>query len=286
MSLRFSCLAALSWLLAGGSALADASTADDRRLVVIEPSSSSQLSRGTKERLRKEIAEVVKRNGITLVASSVLPDRLLHCEIPGCLPQIAAASGASLVLQVEARFAKESFKLAIHLWNADEGKLLGKDGRDCPICDEQDLWGSAGLLTESLLEKALRPPTKVAPEIPRSAAPQAVPQASPPAALVTAPVVPQTEPVSSGLLAYSGIALAGAGLATLVAGSYYVAVDGKSACSRCDRVRDTSKYGWPMAIAGGVALLGGTGLLTWSLWPARAQVAVGPTGLQLAGRFQ
>ncbi len=286
MSLRFSCLAALAGLLAGNSALADASTADDRRLVVIEPSSPSQLSRNTKERLRKEIAEVVKRNGITLVPSSALPDRLLHCEIPGCLPQIAAASGASLVLRVEARFAKESFKLAIHLWNADEGKLLGKDGRDCPICDEQDLWGSAALLTQSLIEKALRRPARVAPEIPRSAAPQAVPQSPPPAALVIAPVVPQAEPERFGMLAYSGIALAGAGLAALVAGSYYIIVDGKSACSGCDRVRDTSKYGWPTAIAGGVALLGGAGLLTWGLWPAHAQVAVGPAGLQLAGRFR
>ncbi len=286
MSLRFSCLAALAWLLAGGPARADASTADDTRLVVIEPSSPGQLSRGSKERLRKEIAEVIKRNGITLVPSTVLPDRLLHCEIPGCLPQIAAASGASLVLHVEARFAKESFKLAIQLWNADEGKLLGKDGRACPICDEQDLWGSAALLTQGLIEKALRATAKVAPEIPRSAAPQTVPKAPPPAPLVTVPVIPKAEPERSGMLAYSAIALAGAGLATLVAGSYYVAVDGKSACSRCDRVRNTSKYGWPMAIVGGVALLGGTGLLTWSLWPAHAQVVAGPTGLQLAGRFQ
>jgi hypothetical protein len=283
MYLRIPCLAALAWLSLRGSALADPATADDKRLVVIEPSSNSQLSKGTKERLRKEIAEVVKRNGITLVPSSTLPDRLLRCEIPGCLPQIAAASGASLVLQVEARFAKESFKLAIHLWDADDGKLLGKDGRDCPICDEQDLWGSAALLTQGLLEHALHGPAKAAPEIP----PTAAPQAPPPEPLVTAPAVPPAEAKSSGgFAAYSGIALVAAGLATLVVGSYYISVDGKSACSHCDRVRDTSKYGWPMAVAGGVALLGGAGLLTWSLWPAHAQVAVGPAGLQLAGRFQ
>jgi len=161
MHLRFSCLAALAWLLLRGSAPAHAAgTADPKRLVVIEPSSGIQLSKSAKEHLRKEIAEVVKRNGLTLVSSSTLPDRLLRCELPGCLPQIAAASGATLVLHVEARFAKESFKLTIHLWNADEGKLLGKDGRDCPICDEQDLWGSAGLLTQGLIDQVLRQPPK------------------------------------------------------------------------------------------------------------------------------
>jgi hypothetical protein len=284
MNFRFIYLAALAWLLVRSSALADAATTDDKRLVVIESSSASQLSKGTKERLRKEIVEVVKRNGITLVPSAALPDRLLHCEIPGCLPQIAAATGASLVLHVQARFAKESFKLTIALWNADESKLLGKDGRDCPICDEQDLWGSAALLTQGLIEQGLRGPVEAAPEIPPSAAPPVPPPTLP---LVTAPAVPPAEAKSSGgFAAYSGIALAAAGLATLVVGSYYVIVDGKSACFQCDKVRDTSKYGWPIAVAGGVALLGGAGLLTWSLWPAHTQVAVGPAGLQLAGRFQ
>jgi hypothetical protein len=288
MNLRFPCLAALAWMLLRGSASTSAhaaETAADKRLVVIEPSSSGQLSKNAKERLRKAIAEVVTRKGITLVPSATLPDRLLHCEIPGCLPQIAAATGATLVLHVQARFAKESFKLTIHLWNADEGKLLGKDGRDCPICDEQDLWGSAALLTQGLIEQSLRQPEKVSPLIPPSAA--VAPQLAPQAPLVTAPVAPPVEAKGPNRFAeYSGLALAAAGLATLVVGSYLIAVDGNSACSKCDDVRDTSKYGWPMAIAGGVALLGGASLVTWSLWPSNAQLAVGPGGLQLAGTFQ
>jgi len=285
MNLRFPCLAVLAWLLLRGSTFAHAAeTASDKRLVVVEPSTSGQLSKNAKERLRKAITEVVTRNGITLVPSATLPDRLLHCEIPGCLPQIAAATGATLVLHVQARFAKESFKLTVHLWNADEGKLLGKDGRDCPICDEQDLWGSAALLTQGLLEQGLRPPEKASPLIPPSAAAAAPP---PPPPLVTAPAAPPVEAKGPNKIAeYTGFALAGAGLATLLAGSYYIIVDGKSACSKCDDVRDTAKYGRPMAIAGGVALLGGAGLLTWSLWPSNTQVAVGPSGLLLSGRFQ
>ena len=285
MNLRFPCLAALAWLHLCGSTSAHAEASADKRLVVIEPSSSGQLSKNAKERLRKAIAEVVTRNGITLVPSATLSDRLLHCEIPGCLPQIAAATGATLVLHVQARFAKESFKLTIHLWNADEGKLLGKDGRDCPICDEQDLWGSAALLTQGLIEQGVRKPEKVSPLIPPSAA--AAPQVARQVPLVTVPIAAQAEAKGANKLAeYAGLGLAAAGLATLVAGSYLMAVDGKSACSKCDDVRDTSRYGRPMAIAGGVALLGGAGLVTWSLWPSNTQVAVVPGGLQLAGRFQ
>jgi hypothetical protein len=286
MNLCFSSLAALAWLLLRGSTSAHAAeTATDKRLVVIESSSSGQLSKNAKERLRKAIAEVVTRNGITLVPSATLPDRLLHCEIPGCLPQIAAATGATLVLHVQARFAKESFKLTLHLWDADEGKLLGKDGRECPICDEQDLWGSAALLAQGLIEQGLRPPEKVSPLIPPSAV--AAPPPPSPAPLVTTPVAPPVEAKGPNKIAeYSGFALAAAGLATLLVGSYYIIVDGKSACSKCDDLRDTSKYGRPMAIAGGVALLGGAGLVTWSLWPTNTQVAVGPSGLLLSGRFQ
>jgi len=286
MHFRFPCLAALAWLLLRSPDPAYAGgTGNDNRLVVIESSSSGQLSKNAKEHLRQEIADVVKRKGITLVPSSTLPDRLLHCEIPGCLPQIAAASGATLVLHVEARFAKESFKLTIHLWNADEGKLLGKDGRNCPICDEQDLWGSAALLAQGLIEQGLRPPARGALLTPPPAA--VVLAASPQAPRMTAPELPQPQGKSSDKLAeYSGFALAAAGLATLVAGSYYISVDGHSACFQCDKKRDTSKYGWPMALAGGVALLGGSGLVTWSLWPTHAQVAIGPAGLQLGGRFQ
>ena len=285
MNLRFSCTAALAWCLVRGSTPALAADADEKRLVVVEPSTTAQLSKNAKERLRKAITEVVTRQGILLVPTATLPDRLLHCEIPACLPQIAAATGATLVLQVEARFAKESFKLGIHLWNADEGKLLGKDGRDCPICDEQDLWGSAALLTQGLLEQALRPPVKASPLIPPSAA--VAPRTSSQAQLVSSPASSAPESTGEGRWStYAGIGLAVAGLATLAVGTYYIHVDGKDACSKCDWNRDTAKYGWPLAITGAVSVLGGAGLLTWRLWPAHTLVGIGPGGLRLAGSFQ
>jgi len=277
MVLRSSCLAAIVCLLLGGVTPARAASPEQQRMVVVDAITGGALSADGQERMRKEIAEVVVRNGLLLVPTETLPARLQHCEIPGCLAQVAAASGAMLVLAVDARFAKESFKLTVALWNADEGKLLGKDTRDCPICDEQDLWGTAALVTQALLERTVRPA-----QGPRVAA--AATNVPPAGASMATPA--QGDDGNSGDVAvYSGVALAVAGLATLAVGTYYISVDGKSACMNCDRVRDTRKYGLPMAIVGGVAVAGGAGLLTWAFWPRQAQVSVFPMGLQLAGSF-
>jgi hypothetical protein len=276
MILRSLCPTAIVCLLLGTTPTRAASS-EQQRMVLVDAISGGALSANGQERLRKEIAEVVTRNGLLLVPTETLPDRLQHCEIPGCLVQVAAASGAVLVLAVDAHFAKESFKLAVALWNADEGKLLGKDTRDCPICDEQDLWGTAALVTQGLIERYARQAQES-----RSTAAAAAPPASDSA---TSPA-PGDDGNSGAMAVYSGLALVVAGLVTLGLGTYYIGVDGKSACTRCDRVRDTRKYGLPMAIVGGVAAAGGAGLLTWAFWPRRAEVSVGSTGVQLSGRFQ
>jgi hypothetical protein len=282
MRLPLPCIAILAGSLLGVAAqAADASPApsDERRLVVIEAPGSA-LSKTTRERLRGAIAEVVGRHGLALAPSDTLPEKLLGCDLPGCLAPIAAASGAIFVLRVDARFAKESFKLTVELWHSDEGKLLGRDRRDCPICDEQDLWGSAALLTQGLLERALREPVKTA----QSRSPGA--GAARLAAPATSSEVPRIRSEPTGRTAkVSGLALSVAGLTALVAGAYYLSVDGDSAGFHSDRVRDTGKYGLPMAIAGGAALASGVGLLAWSFWPGPAKVSVGPSGLQVAGRF-
>jgi hypothetical protein len=276
MVLRSSCIAAMVCLLLGGVAPARAASPEQQRMVVVDAITGGALSADGQERMRKEIGDVVTRNGLLLVPAETLPDRLQHCEIPGCLAQVAAASGAMLVLAVDAHFAKESFKLTVALWNADEGKLLGKDTRDCPICDEQDLWGTAALVTQGLIERTVRP----------AQGPRLATAATTPAGASAAAPAHGDDGNSGDLAVYSGLALAVAGLATLAVGTYYLSVDGKSACTSCDRVRDTRKYGLPMAIVGGVAAAGGAGLLTWAFWPRQAQVSIGPMGLQLAGRFQ
>jgi hypothetical protein len=126
----------------------------DKRLLLFE-SPANRLSKSAKDHLRTAIGEVATRQGLKVIPSQSLSAKLLRCDWPGCLSQIAAASGATLILRVEATYAKESFKLGIELWNSDEGKLLGREDRACPICDEQDLWGSAALLSQSLLERAV-----------------------------------------------------------------------------------------------------------------------------------
>jgi hypothetical protein len=263
---------------------ASAATVDsDKRLVIVE-SSGNRLSRAAREHLRSAIGEAVTRRGLQLVSSQTLPDKLLRCDLPGCLPQIAGASGAMLVLRVEAKYAKESFKLALDLWNSDEGKLLGHEERDCPICDEQDLWGSAALLVQGLLDRALREARKT------TEPPPLAPAATPVASVQTAPpalaVHPAQSDGSASWAGYAGLTLGVAGAALVGAGIYYMAVDGDLACKTCDWKKDTASDGRRLAIGGGAALAVGAGLLLWRFWPAAPTVALGPSGLLVAGRFQ
>ncbi len=273
MQIRIPCVAALLVSLLGGALCAQAAPSDDRRLLVLE-SPANVLTKTARERLHAAIAEVALSQGLTIASPKGLPDKLLGCDLPGCLPSIAAASGAIFVLRVDAKYAKESFKLGLELWNSDEGKLLGKERRDCPICDEQDLWGSAALMARGLLERALRVPTTAV-----EASPASAPAAQP----IAAAQLTQASPSPGRPIArYSGLGLAVLGAAALATGIYYWSVDGNHVDP--DHVRDTRKLGLPMTVAGGAALLAGAGLIGWSFWPGTT-VSVAPSGLHVAGRF-
>jgi hypothetical protein len=282
MQIRFLCVAVLVAVLLGTGDRAAAAALEERRLLILE-APGNVLTKSARERLTKAIAEVATRHGLALASAEALPVKLLGCELPGCLSPIAAATGAIFVLRVDAKFAKESFNLVVELWNSDAGKLLGHDRRDCPICDEQDLWGSAALLTQGLLDRALREPPKAATSV--------VAQPSDPRALriaqpATSPPATQVEAMqTSPLIEYGGLALCVAGLAGIGVGAYYVSVDGDVVGQQTDEVRDTRKYGLPMTIAGGVALVAGAGLLAWSFWSGPMKLAVGPSGISLAGNF-
>jgi hypothetical protein len=277
MPIRLPCVTVLVAVLLGGNVRAAAAPAEERRLVVVEDR-GNVLSKTTRQRLQEAIAEVAAGQGVALASAEALPARLRSCELPACLPSIAAATGAVFVLRIEAKFAQESFKLAVELWNSDDGRLLGKDRRDCPICDEQDLWGSAALMARALFEHAVGEPAKTA-----SAS---IATGGPAGALAPSPVLTQsTAGPASRALRFSGLGLSVAGLAALATGIYYWHVDGAPACSDCDLVRDTRKLGVPMTIAGGAVLAAGAGLLAWSFWPGPTKVALGPSGVQVAGRF-
>jgi hypothetical protein len=277
------CIAALATVWIGLLLPRSACAQNDRRLVLLEAHAAS-LSKNARERLHYAIADVVNSRGIELVAKKALSDKLQHCDLPGCLPQIAAATGAIYVLYVDARFAKESFHLAIQLWNTDEGRLLGRDGRDCPICDEQDLWGSAALMTRAMLERALEDAQKPTAASIAAAKPAVAP--SPAVQMMPiAPVPPPADPRPGNGVTYAGLGLAVAGLSALGIGIYYWSVDGNCSDATCDYLRDTRKLGLPMTIAGGALLATGGALLVWRLWPGGTSVSLSPSGLRLAGRF-
>ncbi len=254
----------------------------DKQVVILE-SPGSRLSKGVRENLRTAIGDVVANHGLGTVSVQALPDRLLRCDVPACLPQIAAATGAALVLRVDARFAKESFALVVELWSSDDRKLLGREGRDCPICDEQDLWGSAALLVQGLLDRVLRDskPSPVEPEPVSTST-----QASRPQPALAPAAGAESSGRWAGRAGYAGLSLAVAGAAVLGAGIYYVAIDGDHACQRCDWLNDTMNDGQRLAIGGAAILAVGAGLLLWRFWPAAPAVSLGPSGVLVAGHFR
>ncbi len=279
MHIRYACVAAMVAVMLGALTPATAASPEERRLVIIE-APGNLLTKLARERMRKAIADVAVGQGLTVVPPETMPTKLLSCEIPACLPSVAAASGAVFVVRVDAKFVKESFKLAVELWNSDAGKLLGRERKDCPICDEQDLWGSAALLVQRLLDEALHASVTPPP-------PPPVPAPSLPIGVTTSPTPTATPAVKPGsrLLEYSGLALCVVGLAAIGVGAYYLAVDGEPVSKGSDFDRDTRKFGLPVAIGGGVALAAGAGLLAWSFWPGPTKVALGPSGISVAGRF-
>lgn len=280
MRVGFFYIALLISVLAPAARATGMADDSEKRLVIVE-APGSHLSKKAHDQLHTAIGEVVIRRGLQLVPSQTLTDKLLRCELPGCLPQIAGATGAMLVLRVEAEYAKESFKLVIDLWNSDEGKLLGHEERDCPICDEQDLWGSAALLVQGLLDRVAREARPVSEPPPFRASTPAPPPAAP--GLSLGQPVPAA---SHAWIGYTGVGLALAGAAVLGTGIYYIAVDGDHACDHCDWLRDTKTDGRRLAIGGGAAVAVGAGLAAWGFWPSAPAISLGPSGLMVAGRFQ
>ena len=293
MRIRVGCVAVLGVLFLGTGARASTPSAEERRLLIFE-APGNVLTKAVRGRLHAAIAEVAVGRGLTLASPQALPARLRGCKLPGCLSPVAAATGAIYVLRVDAKFAKESFSLTIELWNSDIAKLLGRDRRDCPICDEQDLWGSAALMTQELLDRALQQAAGASPVAaiqPKSQGSERGMVSLPPASSTSATTspsaaLPQIESGrASSVAEYAGIGLALGGLAVIGMGAYYISVDGDSVGEKTDRVRDTRKYGLPMTIAGGVVLAAGAGLLAWSYWYGTTRVSLGPSGINVAGRF-
>lgn len=117
-------LAVMTWLLAGALVSSPAMAGGEARLLILE-APGNVVTKSGREQLRAALAGVVERQGLQVAPPKALPDRLLRCNFPDCLPQLAAASGATYVLRVSAKYAKESFKLAIEIWHTEQEKLLG-----------------------------------------------------------------------------------------------------------------------------------------------------------------
>jgi hypothetical protein len=89
---------------------------------------------------------------------------------------------------------------------------------------------------------------------------------------------------------WTGTALVGAGVASVVVGVAWLAINGKGTCDpapggTCQRNYDTSLQGW-LAVGAGVALAGtGFGLLVWHGHDEQISLSLGPSSFAATGRF-
>ena len=118
-----------------------------------------------------------------------------------------------------------------------------------------------------------------------------------PSPIALVPAGPPPVPLASAFGAedsrwrkWAGTGLIAGGVATIVAGVVWLAVDGKGTCDpvprgTCQHLYDTSLQGW-VALGAGAALAGaGTGILLWHDYHQEINVAIGPTSLFATGRF-
>jgi hypothetical protein len=105
-----------------------------------------------------------------------------------------------------------------------------------------------------------------------------------PAPILSTPSSPprDTAPSSRSWRRWTGLGLAGVGIAAVVWGVVWVAVDGNSSGSNSERVWDTRTPGW-FILGGGVAVAAGGGYLFYSSRRGEVEIAASPTGL--VGRF-
>lgn len=273
-------------ILIGGAARAQ------QPRVTVRIAASAKTSPKAQGRLRLAIERAVTSGGLEL-APNKLPDRLVRCELPKCAGAIAAATSATHVLDVDAKLEEESFKISVALWDAGTARMLGTDGRDCLICDEQDFVEAAAERTRALLARSFAAPTPVE-RAPTAVAPPAVsPDAS--TVLVQPAISPTRDATESGTwnvpALVGGTGLVIAGLVSVVHGVGLLGVNGDPVCgpseaAPCDSRYNTRTPGSLFLAAGAVAVIGG-GALAWWARPTSplSRVSLGPTGVAFTGKF-
>jgi hypothetical protein len=212
------------------------------------------------------------------------------CRTTECITADAKAVGATHIIVIQGRSTEFGLDLALDLITLASGQLRSKRYRDYfPATDRNDaeILPRTGPQIVAIVHGMAR---DVVSELllARSPAPAAV---APPVPAVTAPVLTES-PRPHAVPRWVGWTVAGAGVAAVVAGAIFWAIDGDPrGCTphpetndHCLYQWDSKKLGIPLVIGGAV----GAGVGGWLIYrSAHSEVAVSPSvaGVGVQGRF-
>jgi hypothetical protein len=218
---------------------------------------------------------------VTQRAYDLVPAPPSTCVDHDCLKSLAATSGATDILVVSGtRNQLLGYTIDLRLWNADSDRE-DHSSPECNACSASQMVDNVVRSVGPLLDRL--PALHVTQAAIRNPVPPAPPivGASPPGTVPAAKASPARVAIGLGLI--------GAGAASAAFGISFLAVNGDSACGGgtqvCERVYQTSTSGTLLTAAGGLAIAAGAVVLLFFRAPSSTSVAIGPSGISLAGTY-
>lgn len=238
--------------------------------------------------IEANLARGLKTAGLA-VADEPSPPETPLCATAACWAELAHRHESDLVVQADVTGVGRAYRLTLEVWNAAAGQSLAREELVCGSTDPcptvarqvRELARELGRRARKRLNEAPPPVAQLPPTPPLPPA-----TAAPPNLTLQASARPVPPPRRRRLLPWVAM---GGGVVLLAVGTSLFFLDGSETDCRqvtsgevCFRLRDTRPTAYVVG-ALGAALTGGG--LAWLLIGSHAAVALGPTGLRLAGRF-
>jgi hypothetical protein len=216
-------------------------------------------------KLRAALEALVREQGLEIVATPIVP---ANCRSASCTEDTMRSSGATHVLFVEGSRNDYGFSLDITLRSVSSDDSEKAQGW-CNFCTGPQMVTAAENVARPLVVHLAARPDRV----PGSAAP----------GVTLVPPEPKSGRAIARVLVGAGIA--GAGAAAIVYGSVLWRRDGQltDCVPVCRQEYDGKNLGIGMVIGGAVAAGLGTYLMLFTR--TETNVAVGPSGVSVAGKF-
>jgi hypothetical protein len=273
----------LAAMLISGSATAEVQS---RPRVAVLQTQVVDLGKLGKQALESTILNAIESQDAEAVPYGDPGQAHPECVTPACYADVAKATGATYVLRVDATFARSTYEVQLHLWDAASNAVDTGDRQRCLVCAADDLLKTAHDQTILLCTRRLRQPAiaAAAPPVDTQPPPPVVAPGTDLRASEPAPSLPAWRRV----LPWIGI---GVGVPTLAAGIALFAINNNRVCvggepQPCAHAYDTGTRGAVLTAVGGVLALGGGGLLLLNTRGAGDRaLSISPGRLAFVGAF-